>query len=346
MIRDPFGFTRLYHDVAGRAAAPTIRALFAAQPDLSHALDREGVAAHLAGRFPPDRTCFAAVRALPPGHRLVATADGLSAQPYETVAKAGDLLTLLRAAVAKTLANARGRVAVALSGGLDSALVLALVHEVDPSVPAFVLDPRLDDDYGEREAALTTARQIGAEVVVFPASAAEFPDALPAAIAAFETPIYNLHPLAKLLLARAARAAGVTTIVSGDGADQVFGRDDSANYLPLASAAFASVEVALAAPFLEADVVACILATPPDRDKQRLRQAAAQLPIPLPLVHGPKISKLAPPIALDDLVSHTRLRELATMLALPPPLLRDDRERVRWTTLALLADTFDAHEAR
>lgn len=346
MIRDPFGFSRLFHDVAGRQAAPTMRALFLALPDLPRALDRDGVAARLAGEFPPARTCFAAVRAVPPGHALAPSPRGLVAQPYETAAKAGDLAALLRAAVAKTLAAAPGRVAVALSGGLDSALLLALVHAIDPTVPAFVLDPRLADygDYGERDGALATARHVGAEVALFAATAADFRDALPAAIAAFETPIYNLHPLAKLLLARAAREAGVTTVITGDGADQVFTRDVSANYLPLVSAAFAAAGVDVATPFLDAEVVAGIMATPPDRDKARLRQVAAALAVPPPLVHGPKVSKLVPPIALDGLVAPARLTQLADLLALPPPppTWRDDRERVRWTTLALLVDAFGA----
>lgn len=341
MIRDPFGFTRVYYDVAGRQATPTLRALFAALPALPRTLDRDGIAARLAGEFPPARTIFSEARALPPGHALVPSPAGFVAQPYATAAKAGDLAELLRASVAQTLAAAPGRVAVALSGGLDSAILLALVHAIDSTVPAFVLDPQLDG-YGEHDTALATAQHIGAEVSLFPATAADFRDALPAAVAAFETTIYNLHPLAKLLLARAARAAGVTTMITGDGADQVFTRDTSANYMPLVGAAFAAAEVAVATPFLDAEVIACILAVPPDRDKLLLRQAAAKLAVPAPLVHGPKVSKLVPPIDLEPLVAAPRLIELATRLSLPPPDLSDDRERVRWTTLALLVDSFAA----
>ena len=161
MIRDPLGFQRLFHDRDGRAHAPTIRALFAARPELPRTLDREAVDAHLSGRFPPARTLFAAVAAVPPGHALEPTSHGWRTRPRPVTPRLGDWQELLAQAISATLATApAGRAAVALSGGLDSALVLALARAVDPTIGAFVLAPALDG-YGELDAALASARLLG-----------------------------------------------------------------------------------------------------------------------------------------------------------------------------------------
>jgi asparagine synthetase B (glutamine-hydrolysing) len=341
MIRDPFGLHRLYYDLEGRATAPTIRRLFAALPDLPRTLDPLTATAHLGGRaLPRDRSPFAAIRAVEPGHALVRDPQGWRTIPAEPVPAAGHLGALLSAALRPL--PAAGQAAVALSGGLDSAIVLALVHAIDPAVPALVLEAQLDR-YGELDEARATADQIGAPMIVAHVDAADFRAALPDAIAAMEAPLYNLHPVSKLLFARAARRCGFTTVFTGDGADQLLSRDRSADYLPLVSAAFASAGVELRAPFLDPRVVAHFLGAPPDPEKQALRQLAAALPIREALVRGRKVSRLTPPIDLHDVVEECALRRLASATGLQPPTQRDDRDpacQTRWITLALLCRAF------
>lgn len=258
--RDPFGFERLYY--RGARTARTVRALI----DDDRALDPVAVAAHLAGSVDPARTCFAAVRAVPPSCELV----GFEVRSWHAAANDGfgtgigggvgtgigsglgtgtgggtrigigsGLGLALRAAVARIVAAAPRPLAVALSGGLDSAVVLALVMELEPDVTPLVLAPRIAD-YSEISAAQETAHALNATARVFEVTAEELVAATPAAIAAFEAPLYNLHPVSKWLLATRARDAGFAAVISGDGADQVFTRDVSADYLPLTSAAFAS----------------------------------------------------------------------------------------------------------
>jgi hypothetical protein len=339
MIRDPFGFGRLYYAPSTGRHAPFVRELLDGQA--SRALDRFSVAGHLVDRIPTDRSMFAAVRAVPPGHELVFEDEAWTTRPVALLPRSGVLTELLRAAIAAVLREAPRPIAVALSGGLDSALILALVHEVDPSVPALVLDPRLAD-YSEREIALETARAVGADAIVSAVTADELLAAVPEAIAAMEVPLFNLHPVAKWLLALAARRAGFATLLSGDGVDQVMTRDASANYLPLVSAAFARAGVALRAPLLDDGVVRHLLSLPPDPSKTALRAFAATLPIPRALVTERKVSRLAPPLDLSALVAPKRIDELARHLDLAPPSLATDRDRVRWTTLALLCDAYGA----
>lgn len=324
MKRDLFGFERLYR--SGDGYARTIRELLGSD----RTLDPIAIDAHLAGVPAPDRTCFASVAAVPPSYGRV-----------EPRVAAGNLAALLRQAVARILRDAPRPITVALSGGLDSAIVLALVRESSPGVVPLVLDPQLPG-YSEVDQAVATARHAGVDARVVPVTDDDFRGAVRAAIAAFETPLYNLHPVSKYLCAREARSAGFSTVISGDGIDQVFNRDASADYLPLTSAAFDAHGIALRTPFLDDDVVGHVLALPPDPHKRALREVGATLGVSETLVHGPKVSRLAPPLDLEPVVPRAKLAALAALIGRPMPRFSDDRDYVRWTTLALLVDAFEA----
>lgn len=319
MTRDPFGFERRYVGRTHRASR--VRAVFDAEPDLPRALDRVAVDAFFEGVVASERSFFEAVRAAP-----------LGALPAP---RRSSLETELRSAVRSLVEGTRGPIAVALSGGLDSAVVLSLVRELDPNVPAILLAPRIDG-YDESDVALETARALNASVHTVAVTAADFREEVPAAVEAMEVPIYNLHPVSKWLLARAARAAGFATVISGDAADHVFTRDTSGDYLPLASAAFEAAGVMLRTPFLDSGVIAHVVASPPDREKRELRDLARAIGVRDALVRANKVSRLTPPIDLGGVVSPSELSSLAATLDRPLPDRADDPARVRWTTLALL----------
>jgi asparagine synthase (glutamine-hydrolysing) len=332
LTRDPFGFRRVYYtdDRGGSRICDLLGA--------DRRLDQVAIDAHLCGYVTPDRTCFAAVRAVPPGHRL------LRDRRIERVAVTpvrGDFGELLRGAIARALASAPRPLAVALSGGLDSAVILALVREREPDVEALVLAPQLPG-YDESERALETARRLQVRVTVMEARADDYRDQLRAAIRAFETPLYNLHPVSKWLLACTARQRGVASLLGGDGIDQVVRRDVSADYLPLTSAAFEAAGIQFYAPFLDDALVAHLVGAAPDPQKRELRELAATLQVGTDLVTRPKVSRLVPPIDLSELVAHEQLVKLARMVGREIPTFTHDRERVRWATLALLVDTFEA----
>ncbi|TRY28299.1 hypothetical protein FOI67_17475, partial [Geobacillus sp. LEMMJ02] len=60
-----------------------------------------------------------------------------------------------------------------------------------------------------------------ANVKIVRVNEADFVAALPRTTHAVEEPMFNLHPVAKLLLAEAMAADGVEVAITGDGADQV-----------------------------------------------------------------------------------------------------------------------------
>lgn len=112
--------------------------------------------------------------------------------------------------------------------------------------------------------------------------------ALPRFLAVTRTPIYNLHPVSKLLLAEALRDAGVPEIIGGDAADQIFRGESTCDLLPLTLACFAHAGVRLHLPFQAVTIAQ------PDPDKLALRALAADLGLPPiakqpTLVPGPSI---------------------------------------------------------
>ena len=335
--RDPFGFNkRVYHPRSG-ASAETIHALLRDHSLSAGEPDSTAIAGFLSGRRLIGRTLLQDVLALPPGHTLLSSPQGFVVNAVPDEARRGDLHQLLRASLQIALDSGK-RVALALSGGLDSALLLVLLRAIgDQDVPVYILAVDLPD-YSELDAALDTAHRWGVEPIVVEAGEADFVAALPEAIRHVEEPLFNLHPVAKLLLAKAMHRDGIELAISGDGADQVLNRDRSANYLPLCKALFDAVSVELHAPFLDPAVVAHLFSLPPDPAKQCLRDLADTLHLRAQLVRGPKRSRLAPPMALGPLLDKTRIATLAFRLQLPAPGLHDDAERVLWTTLLLALD--------
>jgi hypothetical protein len=158
---------------------------------------------------------------------------------------------------------------------------------------------------------------------------------LPEAVALAEEPLYNLHPVGRLALARAARARGYETLVTGDGADAAFAGRPDLDYVPLVAALTRGAGLALASPFLEGPVLSGTLARAPDRDKHLLREYATARGLPPWLATRPKRSRWMPPQDLSRHLSPDTLAPLVRELQ-EEPRLDDDRARVGWATLALL----------
>jgi asparagine synthase (glutamine-hydrolysing) len=335
--RDPFGFNkRFYHPRSG-TSAETIHALLRDHLLSAGEPDNAAIAGFLSGQRLIGRTVLQGVLAVPPGHTLLRSTQGLVVNAAPDDIQRGDLHQLLLASLQAALDSGK-RIALALSGGLDSALLLALLKTVsDRHIPVYILAVNLPD-YSELDAALDTAHRSGVEPIVVEADEKDFVAALPETVRHVEEPLFNLHPVAKLLLAKAMHRDGIELAISGDGADQVLNRDRSANYLPLCKSLFQAASVALHAPFLDPAVVAHLLSLPPDPAKKCLRELADTLHLRAHLVRGPKRSRLAPPMALGALLDPTRIATLASRLLLPVPDLNEDAERVLWATLLIVLD--------
>lgn len=338
--RDPFGLKRLYYERDGDAAAGTVRELLR-RSVVAPALDREGVLAQFAGRPLPQRTCFAGIRSVPAGHALWRDGPSWQIRPVEwcglssprTVVRGLGVAEVLAGAVRHALAE-RSSIALALSGGLDSALVLALVRRLGESVPVYTLDPQLPG-YSELTQTRRTAAALGVELNIVRATESDFVEALPACVGHAEVPFYNLHPVSKYLLARRLHADGIRVVLTGDGADQVFGGAPAAIYLPIVGALFDACAVEVRSPYLDAGVIACARNLAPDPEKQCLRAAARGL-VPEAVAEAPKTPRLAPPVQLGRYWQADKVAAIAVRLGLDPPRIDSDRDLVNWVTLTLL----------
>lgn len=339
--RDLFGFNRLHYRPQSDTFAGTIRAVLDACEQTPDAPDAAAIAGYLSGARLVGRTVLRDVLAVPTGHALVRSPQGLTVQAMPESPRRAELETVLRASLQRALDSGK-RVALALSGGLDSALLLALLRELGAhrQVTSYILATDMPD-YCELDAALELAGRMQAAIKIVRVNEADFVAALPRTTFAVEEPMFNLHPVAKLLLAEAMAADGIEIAITGDGADQVLRRDRSANYLPLCHALFDAARVELHPPFVDADVVAHLTAIAPDPDKQCLRELGGRLDLPDRLVRGPKRGRLAPAMDLAAWLNGERTREIAAKLGVAAPTLHADTERVLWTTITLLLDHFN-----
>ena len=292
------------------ARGPSLRALVG---DAPVRLDPEGVRAAFGETEPTDATCVAGARRLGGAH-----VPGRKAAPRP-------LRGLLEEACARIPA---GRVALGLSGGVDSAVLAALLRG---RAAVYTLAAALPG-YGEEAEALAVARSLGLGVTRVPAGEADFVGALPDVIRAAETPLYNLHPVGRHLLARAARADGAEILVTGDGADEVFRDTSGADLLPIVGALGRAAGLATIAPFLDPGVAPFVAVDP---DKGALRVLALELGVPREIALRPKRPRFAPPLCLARHADPARIAALGLCLGRAPSA-DTDRARVAWTTLALL----------
>ncbi|HEU0124332.1 MAG TPA: asparagine synthase-related protein [Bryobacteraceae bacterium] len=188
-------------------------------------------------------------------------------------------MTRLATALGKALETvpAQGPVAVALSGGLDSWVLALLLRERGTAVRGYTLRSDVAG-YCEWPQTQALAGQFGMPLEAIRVGPGAFAEALPRFLAVTKTPIYNLHPVSKLLLAEALAQRGETMAVTGDGADQVFRCDRDCDLFPLTQACFLHAGVRLHTPFLSAAVRA--LCVEPDSEKRPVRELAALLGIP------------------------------------------------------------------
>jgi asparagine synthase (glutamine-hydrolysing) len=233
--RDRFGIKPLYwtvHD-GGVVIASEAKALFAA--GVPARWDAESF--HQANSLMTpvqDRSLFAGVRQVPPGHYLLvrrgdvrvvrywdfdypsAVDDGSDDEHVEAFRRALDDAVRIRL-------RADVPVGCYLSGGIDSCAVLGLAarHRRDP-IRAFTLT--FDRaEYDEAAIAREMAERVGAEFHPIPVRQSDLADHFADAIWHAETVCINAHGVAKFLLSRAVRAAGYKVVLTGEGSDEILG---------------------------------------------------------------------------------------------------------------------------
>lgn len=232
LARDRLGVKPLYYaaDDATFCFAseiPAVRALMPATPRLND----QALSDYLSwGHVPAPQTIYEGIRALPPGHRLIAdigakpTIERYWQIPRPASAKAlspgeaeHDIETHLRQAVRLRL-RSDVPVGVFLSGGIDSGLVAALAAEHHPGRLTTLSVGFEDDVFDERPLARQVADRYDTdhhELIIQPDPS----DVLPKLTAAYAQPYADSSAIPSYCLAEVARQHR-KVVLNGDGGDE------------------------------------------------------------------------------------------------------------------------------
>ncbi|MEZ5290887.1 MAG: asparagine synthase (glutamine-hydrolyzing) [Vicinamibacterales bacterium] len=191
--------------------------------------------------FGSPETLVEGVSSLPAGHLLVVR-DGVVGAPeaYYTPASDVDPERFARLAAAPPSAvvgtidtmltdSVRARLVsdvplgTLCSGGLDSSLITALCARELPDVTAFHVSVTGYPSLDEQPYAAKVAAALGIRLLSYPMSADDFRAHLPRAIYHSDFPLTHPNSVAFMLVSEFARRHGVGILLSGEGADELFG---------------------------------------------------------------------------------------------------------------------------
>ena len=237
-IRDRFGIKPLFYAVhqGNVLFASEIKALLAL--GVPARWDHTSVFQEAFLARPHERTLFAGIRTVPPGHYAIAQDGHVAVYPYwdlsfpaqETLAKDGrsdaeivdGFRQVLTGAVRERLV-ADVEVASYLSGGIDSCALLGLAQQqLDRPIRAYTLAFE-DALYDESALARQQAELVGSTFHPIPVTSRSLADAYGDAVWHAETVFVNGHGVAKFLLSRAVRDDGIKVVFTGEGADEMLG---------------------------------------------------------------------------------------------------------------------------
>jgi asparagine synthase (glutamine-hydrolysing) len=240
LVRDRFGIKPLYLAAlpgGGLSFASEIRPLLGLLPAVR--ADQAALRALFeVGFVPSPRTAFEGVAKLPAAHVLVAENGQVTQARYWDLPRppasnghhaaseldpaivAGFREHLERAVVEQRMSEVP--LGALISGGLDSASIAALLQAHSPSrLHTFNIGFE-QPGYDETRYAATAAAHIGTQHHQVLFRAADF-DRYPEVLARLEEPQCSATALPIYLLYEACRAAGLTVILTGEGADELLG---------------------------------------------------------------------------------------------------------------------------
>jgi asparagine synthase (glutamine-hydrolysing) len=240
LARDRLGIKPLYVADSGKrlAFASEIKALLA-HPDIDPAPDLHALSLRLArGRLAGRRTPFRSIDALEPGTHWKVSASGIEKRRWFDPVEALDVDRLERTrrqpperaaaefeaqfatSVRMHLAS-DAPVAAACSGGVDSSLIAALAHRDRPELVGYVAaieGADRDADYATR-----VGRHLGLPIRRVELDRFSYARLATDATWHHELPLVYPASAALLAVTRACRADGVKVLLTGEGADELFG---------------------------------------------------------------------------------------------------------------------------
>jgi asparagine synthase (glutamine-hydrolysing) len=242
LARDRTGIRPLYFARHGDQLvfASEIKALFALR-ELPRRIDPLALAQLFTWWAPlPPHTVFDGVQSLPPAHVMSVEADGTTRQQRYWDWDFGDIrpdsrrrgedfaeeLHALLIDSVRLQLRADVPVGAYLSGGLDSSIVTSIISKhTDTPLRSFSLT--FDDaEFDESEYQQQLVQYLGAEHTSLRCTRADIAAAFPRTIWHTESPVVRSAPTPLMMLAGHVHEAGYKVVLTGEGADEVFGGYD------------------------------------------------------------------------------------------------------------------------
>ena len=236
LARDRTGEKPLCYSEAGGGFrfASEIGALLE-DPDIPRDLDSTALGHYLAsGKFIPwPRTAYAAIRKLPPAHRMIVTAAGTRLERYwapdfsaKTACSFEDAVAEVEAVfddVSRSMLMSDVPLGLLLSGGTDSTLIATVLARHGAKLETFSCGEGAGDEEFAR--AGRVARTLGTthHEFVFRLQPQAFVDVLDI----FGEPLFEGSIVYRMAMCRYVRGSGVIVLLAGDGGDETFGGYES-----------------------------------------------------------------------------------------------------------------------
>lgn len=239
LARDQFGINPLYYTLADGCLifASEIKAILE-HPQVTRKVDLTGLDQIFSfpGLVSP-RTAFSNIESLPGGHYLIVQDGVVTEREYWDLdyPNHGDLgyqfsesyyvetLTELFTQSVRYRLQSDVPVGFYLSGGLDSSMIGAMIRRVSPDTTRHSFSIGFTEKaISETKYQQLMARQVASShhEIIFGWS--EILERLPAMIYHCECPVKETYNTCSMALSRAAKDAGVTVVLTGEGADELF----------------------------------------------------------------------------------------------------------------------------
>jgi len=186
-----------------------------------------------------DRTLFQGIRSLPPGHLLIAEGGRLSISQYwswqgaspdqQSRLSFGEAVESLRALLVdavKLQLRADVPVGAYLSGGLDSSGIVALIRGFS-STPMRTFSVAFEDpEFDESAFQQVMVDHLGTDHTTIRCRKRDIGELFPTLIQHTESPVLRTAPVPLMMLSGLVRKEGFKVVLTGEGADEVFGGYD------------------------------------------------------------------------------------------------------------------------
>lgn len=237
LVRDRAGIRPLYYSATKSrlAFASEVKAILAGD-DESARLDPKGLLQVFTfWSTVGDRTAFAGIKNLPPGHMLICERGRQSLRRYWswriaprrqarnlTLGEAAEHLRALLIDAIRLQLRADVPVGAYLSGGLDSSGIVALIRrQADVQLQTFSV-AFSDLEFDESEYQQRMALHLGTKHTTIRCTPRDIGEIFPRMIRHAETPVVRTGPAPLMLLSGLVRDAGLKVVLTGEGADEIF----------------------------------------------------------------------------------------------------------------------------